>query len=168
MEPLRTDPMLVSILSKATHPVMGIVYGIIVTVMIQSSSVVVGLVIVLVSQGTISLEAAIPIVIGANIGTTSTALVVSLKFNSISKLVALSASTFNLIGVIITYPFFGLLCSIAKDFTSDPSMQVAFAFTISNTYVSIFFLIFLKPTLTLLEKHPWYQESKEETEILGI
>src|SRR5690606_42151487 len=68
------------------------------SVIIQSSSVVVGLVIVLLSQGTIGIDVAIPIVIGANIGTTSTALLVSLKFSSLSKLVALAASAFNIIG----------------------------------------------------------------------
>lgn len=77
MEPLRNDPLLVEILSKASNPLLGILYGIVITVIIQSSSVVVGLVIVLISQGVITLDSAIPIVVGANIGTTSTALLVT-------------------------------------------------------------------------------------------
>src|SRR5690606_40099536 len=76
MEPIKNDPLLVDILSKASNPLLGIIYGIIITITIQSSSVVVGLAIVLLSQGTIDIEVAIPIVIGANIGTTSTALLV--------------------------------------------------------------------------------------------
>lgn len=158
MEPIKSDPILIEILSKAQHPLMGILYGIVITVIIQSSSVVVGLVIVLISQGVLTLETAIPIVVGANIGTTSTALLVSLSLQPMSKLVAISASTFNLLGVIITYPLFGLLASMAKKFTDNPSMQVATAFTISNMYVSVFFLIFLKPTIALLKKHRWYKE----------
>src|SRR5690606_11871818 len=63
MEPIKGDPYLVEILSKASNPLLGIVYGIIITVIIQSSSVVVGLVIVLLSQGTIDIDVAIPIVI---------------------------------------------------------------------------------------------------------
>ncbi|HUH25755.1 MAG TPA: Na/Pi symporter, partial [Flavobacterium sp.] len=82
MEPLKNDPLLIQILSKASNPLLGILYGIIITVIIQSSSVVVGLVIVLLSQGTIDIHSAIPIVIGANIGTTSTALLISLKLSS--------------------------------------------------------------------------------------
>lgn len=164
MEPIKTDPILLEILQKAQHPLMGILYGIIITVIIQSSSVVVGLVIVLMAQGALSLETAIPIVVGANIGTTSTALLVSLQLKPMSKLVAMSASTFNLVGVIITYPFFGYLADVARNLTDVPSMQVAAAFTISNTYVSVFFLIFLRPTIKLLEKHKWYEQSMLQPE----
>ncbi|HLW63334.1 MAG TPA: Na/Pi symporter [Flavobacterium sp.] len=158
MEPIKNDPFLVEILSKASNPLLGIVYGIIITVVIQSSSVVVGLVIVLLSQGTISIESAIPIVIGANVGTTSTALLVSLKFTSMAKLVALAASAFNVIGVMIIFPFFGLLERIAVNFSDQPAMQVAIAFTISNAFTSLLFLLLINPTIRLLEKHPWYQE----------
>jgi phosphate:Na+ symporter len=158
MAPLRTDPMLIELLTKAQHPIMGILYGIVITVIIQSSSVVVGLVVVLMGQGILTLDAAIPIVVGANIGTTSTALLVSLRLAPMAKLVAMSASTFNLLGVLITYPFFGYLSSFAKSFTTDPALQVAAAFTISNTYVSVFFLLILKPVMALLKKHYWYKE----------
>lgn len=158
MEPLKNDPLLIEILSKASNPLLGIVYGIIITIIIQSSSVVVGLVIVLLSQGTIDIQSAIPIVIGANIGTTSTALLISLKLSSMSKLVALSASTFNLIGVAIMLPFFGLLEQIATSFSTEPSLQVAIAFTISNTFTSVFFLLLINPTIRILKKHRWYKE----------
>lgn len=156
MEPLKNDPLLVEVLSKASNPLLGILYGVIITIIIQSSSVVVGLVIVLLSQGTIDIQSAIPIVIGANIGTTSTALLISLKFSNLSKLVALAASAFNVIGVFIMFPFFGLLEQIAINFSDQPAMQVAIAFTISNTFTSLFFLLFINPTVRLLQKHPWY------------
>lgn len=159
MEPIKNDPYLVEILSKASNPFMGIIYGIIVTVIVQSSSVVVGLVIVLLSQGTINIDIAIPIVIGANIGTTSTALIVSLKLAPISKLVAWAASVFNIIGVILIFPFFGLLKSVAVSFSSEPALQVALAFTISNAFTSFFFLLFINPTIRRLQKHKWYKLS---------
>lgn len=160
MEPIKNDPFLVDILSKASNPILGILYGIIITVIIQSSSVVVGLVIVLLSQGTIPIDVAIPIVIGANIGTTSTALMVSLKFSSLSRLVAAAASGFNIVGVIIMFPFFELLQQLAVSFSDVPALQVAMAFTISNTFTSVLFLIFLNPTLRWLRNHTWYKESK--------
>lgn len=161
MEPIKNDPLLVEILAKASNPLMGIVYGIVITVIIQSSSVVVGLVVVLISQGTIGIDMAIPIVVGANIGTTSTALLISTKFSSMSKLVALSASLFNIIGVMIIFPFFDLLSSLARSFSHEGALQVAFAFTISNTFTSIFFLLFLNPTIRLLQKHKWYKEAMQ-------
>lgn len=159
MEPLRNDPLLIEILSKASNPLLGILYGIIITVIIQSSSVVVGLVIVLISQGVITLDSAIPIVVGANIGTTSTALLVSFKLSPLSRLTALSASAFNFIGVLLIFPFLNILERFVESVASNPTVQVALAFTISNTLTSVFFLIFLSPTVKLLKKHKWYKEA---------
>lgn len=158
MEPLRNDPILVEVLSKASNPLLGILYGIIITIIIQSSSVVVGLVIVLISQGIVTLDAAIPIVVGANIGTTSTALLVSLKLSPLSRLTALSASTFNLVGVLLLFPFFGVLERFVESISPNPTVQVALAFTISNSLTSVFFLILLNPTLKLLQQHKWYKQ----------
>lgn len=168
MEPIKSDPLLVQILSKASNPLLGIVYGIIITIIIQSSSVVVGLVIVLITQGVITLDAAIPIVVGANIGTTSTALLVSLKMSSLSKLTALAASSFNVIGVLLLLPFFRLLEHWVTQAIDEPAMQVALAFTIANTFTSVFFLIFLNPTIRLLQKHRWYKayEHSKKTQTL--
>lgn len=162
MEPIKNDPLLIEILAKASNPFLGILYGLTITVLIQSSSVVVGLVIVLISQGVISLDAAIPIVVGANVGTTSTALLISLKLLPLSKLTALAASTFNLIGVILLFPFFTHLENYVSSVSSTPSIQVALAFTISNTLTSIFFLLFLNPTVRILQKHRWYKEAMAE------
>lgn len=159
MEPLRNNPMLIEILSKASNPFLGILYGIVITVIIQSSSVVVGLVIILISQGIITLESAIPIVVGANVGTTSTALLVSFKLSPLSRLTALSASTFNLVGVLLLLPFLGILEWFVESVTLNPTIRVALAFTVSNTLTSVFFLIFLNPTMRLLQKHKWYKES---------
>lgn len=161
MEPLRNDPQLIEILSKASNPFLGILYGIVITVIIQSSSVVVGLVIVLITQGVITLDSAIPIVVGANVGTTSTALLVSLKLSPLSRLTALSASTFNLVGVLLLLPVLGLLGRFVESVTNNLAVQVALAFTISNTITSLFFLIFLNPTIKLLQKHRWYKEVHE-------
>jgi phosphate:Na+ symporter len=162
MQPIRNDPMLIDILSKASNPFLGVIYGIVITIIIQSSSVVVGLVIVLISQGVISLDAAIPIVVGANVGTTSTALLVSLKLSPVARLTAFSSSMFNVVGMILIFPFFGLLTHVAQNFTDVPALQVAFAFTLSNTFTSVLFLTFLKPTIKLLQHHRWYKQAVVE------
>jgi len=164
MEPIKNNPMLLDVMEKATNPILGIIYGIIITIVVQSSSVVVGLVIVLISQGVIGLDAAIAIVIGANIGTTSTALIVSLKLSPMAKLVAMCATGFNVIGVFIMFPFFGTLETFARYLTAIPTMQVAVAFTASSTFTSVFFLIFFKPTLKVLQKTNWYKQAMVDIE----
>src|SRR5690606_16068407 len=103
-------------------------------------------------------DSAIPIVVGANIGTTSTALLVSFKLSPLSRLTALSASTFNLIGVLLLLPFLGALERFVESVTSNPTVQGALAFTISNTLTSVFFLIILNPTVVLLKKHSCHKD----------
>jgi len=163
MEPIKNDPLLIKILAQATNPFLGIIYGLVVTIVIQSSSVVIGLVIVLISQGVLTLDAAIPIVVGANIGTTSTALLVSMKLSAISKLTAFAGSMFNVVGVILIFPFFGMLYDFAQSVTDVPALQVATAYTISNGFTSLFFLVFLKPTMNLLKRHKWYKQAVSES-----
>src|SRR5690606_19791916 len=82
---------------------------------------------------------------------------VSLKFSSLSKLVAWSASAFNIVGVIIMLPFFGVLKNIALSFSDIPALQVAMAFTVSNTFTSLFFLLLINPTIRRLQKHKCYR-----------
>ncbi len=159
MEPIKSNPLLIDVLSKANFPLLGILYGMIVTIIIQSSSVVVGLVVVLVQQGVMGLDSAIPIIVGANVGTTSTALFVSLKMNSISKLVAFSASMFNLVGMFLILPFFGVLEQLSVAATDEIAFQVAIAYTICNSFTSVFFMVLLNPTIRLLKKTRWYKES---------
>ena len=69
MKPLRTDPTFNSILTSFENPFLGIMAGAIFTALVQSSSATTGIVITLASGGSITLEAGIPLIFGANIGT---------------------------------------------------------------------------------------------------
>ena len=157
IQPIKDNPELVSILMQAKNPFLGILYGIIITALVQSSSVVSGLVIILISQGILTLDAAIPIIIGANIGTTSTAFIASLKLSSTAKLTALSNFLFNFSGVILVFPFMKLLESAALYLSDTPTIQVAYAHLIFNLIVAVFFLMLLNPIHNLLIKHSWYK-----------
>lgn len=157
IEPLKNNPQLVTILMQAQNPFLGVLYGIVITAMVQSSSVVSGLTIILISQGILTLDAAIPIIIGANIGTTSTALIASMKLSSTAKLTALSNFFFNLSGVVLVFPFMKLLESAALYLSDTPTIQVAYAHLIFNLVIAVFFLILLKPIYKLLIKHKWYK-----------
>lgn len=157
IEPLKNNPQLVTILMQAQNPFLGVLYGIVITAMVQSSSVVSGLTIILISQGILTLDAAIPIIIGANIGTTSTALIASMKLSSTAKLTALSNFFFNLSGVVLVFPFMKLLESAALYLSYTPTIQVAYAHLIFNLVIAVFFLILLKPIYKLLIKHKWYK-----------
>ncbi|MGD1892796.1 MAG: Na/Pi symporter [Cyclobacteriaceae bacterium] len=76
---LRED-LTASVLSVTLNPFIGLFIGLLLTAVIQSSSISTSIIVALVGSGTISLSAAVPIVMGANVGTTLTSTVVSLSF----------------------------------------------------------------------------------------
>ena len=78
---------------------MGILAGAAFTALIQSSSATTGIVITLASGGSITLEAGIPLILGANVGTCVTALLAGLNASREAKRVAIAHVTFNLLGV---------------------------------------------------------------------
>jgi len=101
MGPLKTHPMLADYLSSQTNVYLAVVAGAIVTAIIQSSSVTTGLAIILLSQNLLAIPVAIGIVLGANIGTTFTGLVVSIGLSKPAQKVALANLFFNVTGVVL-------------------------------------------------------------------
>ena len=84
LKPLAQNAVFAELLSRSSSPLMGVLAGALVTALVQSSSITTGLCILLVQQNLLSATAAIPIVIGANIGTTATALVASIKMHVVT------------------------------------------------------------------------------------
>lgn len=156
VEPLKTDPTVQALLMQATVPLLGILYGIIVTVVVQSSSVVIGLCIVLVSQGIMTIDAAVPIVIGANVGTTSTAMLVSLKMSNNSRLSAMANFGFNFTAMLLVFPLIGWFIGLLTRLSAEPPIQIAAATTLFSAFTSLLFLILLHPVHRLLTRHRWY------------
>ncbi|MBE6810918.1 MAG: Na/Pi cotransporter family protein [Ruminococcaceae bacterium] len=93
--------MFQNVFSVIDFPLLLILVGVIFTALIQSSSAATGVVITMVGTGVLSLDAALFIVLGANIGTCVTALLASVGANANSKRVALIHFTFNVIGTVI-------------------------------------------------------------------
>ena len=90
--------------SFSNNPILGVLVGMIVTMLLQSSSATIAIVQVLAFSGVISFPAAIPLMLGDNIGTTITAELASMGTNVAAKRVARSHTLFNIIGV--TYMLF--------------------------------------------------------------
>ena len=142
MKPLRSNQTFNDILIGLENPLMGILAGAAFTALIQSSSATTGIVITLASGGSITLEAGIPLIFGANVGTCVTALLAGLNASREAKRVAIAHVTFNLIGV-------GLFCfwiPTFADFISQTSdnipRQIANAHTIFNILATLVFIPF--------------------------
>ncbi len=124
------------ILQATKNPFISLFIGLLVTALIQSSSTVTASVVAIVASGNLTLQQAVPIVLGANIGTTLTSTLVSLSYlmNKKEFRRALSAGIshdiFNILSVILLFPleiYFGFLSKIAAHiadwFASDNSFE---------------------------------------------
>jgi Na/Pi-cotransporter len=144
LKPLAQNPVFTEVLSRSSTPLMGTVAGMLITAIIQSSSITTGLCILLVQQNLMPATAAIPIVIGSNIGTTATALVASLKMQKTARHVALANLCFNTFGVLLFLPFLGRFAVTVVDRAGDPGMAVAWAQLIFNTVMVLTVLLLLQ------------------------
>ncbi len=151
------ERMFTSIFAKIDFPLLLILVGVIFTALIQSSSASTGVVITMVGTGVLSLDLALFIILGANIGTCVTALLASVGANANSKRVALIHFTFNIIGTVLfaaliwifREPAVELLVSIFPG--SDPmslQMRVSVFHVIFNVTTTAVLLPFTKHLVT--------------------
>ncbi len=146
------ETMFQSIFSVIDFPLLLIFVGAVFTALIQSSSAATGVVIAMVGTGILSLDLALFIVLGANIGTCVTALLASVGANANSKRVALIHFTFNVLGTaiftaivwIFKEPMINFIVSLFPG--SDPmslQMRVSAFHVIFNVTTTVFLLPFV-------------------------
>ncbi len=98
----RTEVVFNNIIQKAG--IIGIIIGTLFTMLIQSSSITTSILVPLAGAGIITLHTVLPIVLGANIGTTITALLAALASNKLGLTIAFVHLFFNLFGTLLFYP----------------------------------------------------------------
>lgn len=144
LKPLAQNPVFVEVLRRSSTPLMGVLAGVVITAIVQSSSITTGLCILLVQQNIMAAWAAIPIVIGANIGTTATALIASIKMQKTARRVATANLCFNAFGVLLFLPFLGRFAAWVVGFAGNPGMAVAWAQLIFNAVMTVAVLVLLR------------------------
>ncbi len=107
--PLRDIPSFTRLFTAFQNPMMGLIAGAVLTAIIQSSSASVGILQALCATGTIPYAAAIPIILGQNIGTCITALLSSIGASTNGRRAAFIHLYFNLIGTALFLPVVYLL-----------------------------------------------------------
>ncbi|GIN22484.1 MAG TPA: Na/Pi cotransporter family protein [Bacillus bacterium] len=158
MKPLRGAQFFTDLtVSLSDHPLLGVLVGVLFTVIVQSSSASIALLQTLFDQGTITLQAALPILFGDNIGTTITAILASIGASVAAKRAALTHVMFNVIGTILVLilfiPFTHLVEYMQATFALNPKMTIAFAhgtFNVSNTIIQFPFIAVLAWIVTKL------------------
>ena len=103
MAGMREEPQIVNMIGSLHNPLMATLVGLLLTTVIQSSSVTVSIVLLLANQDLLSLSIALYIILGCNIGACTTALLASLSGKKDAKRAALIHFWFNVIGTVILY-----------------------------------------------------------------
>jgi len=155
--PLRDYPPFIELLREMDHPLYGILLSALFTAVVQSSSATTGVIIMLGSQGLISLEQGIALVFGANIGTCVTALLAAIGNSRDALRTALVHITFNTLGVIVWYPFVDQFAELIRQLSpqapelqgtlrlaAETPRQIANAHTLFNVGNTILFLGFTR------------------------
>ena len=173
MKPLRTFQPFIDLLKGLENPVLGLLVGTLFTALVQSSSAFTGIVIVLAQQGLLSLEAGIPLVMGANIGTCITAGLASIGTSREAKRVAIAHVMFKVGGVLLFIFWIPTFADIIRSISptsvgldgmdklaSETPRQIANAHTIFNVSLALFFLPFTTMFANLIMKI--YPEREQE------
>ena len=151
MKPLANEPWFMELFTKFSNPLFGVVAGAVLTALLQSSSAAVGVLQVLSATGAVSFSAAVPIIMGQNIGTTTTAVISAAGANKNARRTAFVHLYFNLIGtVIFLLGFYGLNAVFHFSFFDQPANT--FGIAIVHTIFNIVTTAVLLPFSRVLER----------------
>jgi len=126
----------------ASNPTMGVLAGAALSAGMASSAATIGVLLSLAHQGLLPLAGAIPVVLGANIGTCTAALAASMRSTSDARRVAVAHIAFKVLGVALVFPFIDPLTALVAETARETARQIANAHTLFNVAISALFLPF--------------------------
>jgi phosphate:Na+ symporter len=142
------------------HPIVSLGFSAVITALLHSSAAMIGLILSIAQSGNIALGIAIPMVLGANVGTCFTALLGSLEGNTEAKRVAWAHLFFKIGGVLLIYPLLDPFTNLVELTSGDICHQIANAHSIFNIGISFAFLPFLGIGARHLER--WIPAKEED------
>ncbi|MCL2740197.1 MAG: Na/Pi cotransporter family protein [Oscillospiraceae bacterium] len=173
MSPLKDSTEFVSLIQQAQIPIIGLLAGILLTAVLQSSSAVTGILVAMALAGVLDLRTGVFILFGTNVGTCLTAIIASLGGTKAAKRTAIVHLLFNVIGasiftiiVLLPFDFVGLLERIIKDDAAKQIAALHMLFSVTTTLVLLPFangLIWLARKIIRGEDKP-----REEARLLYI
>ncbi len=152
LAPLSETELFAAMLQSASlYPLSGIVAGAVATALLQSSSAVVGMTLLLAQSGKLTLAAGISLIIGADVGTCITSLLAGLGTGICARRAALAHLLFNVFSVLLILPVFDMFVNAAASMSSVLPRQLANAHTTYNGCGAILMLLLLSPFQRLVE-----------------
>jgi len=134
------------------EPYLVFVLSALFSALVHSSAATIGVVIALSFQTTIGLEHAIPVILGANLGTSTTALIASIRGNRDARMFAFGNFLFKLATVIIFLPFINLWSILFQRTATAVPRQIANSYTFINIGLAVIFLPLINPVGKLIKK----------------
>lgn len=171
VEPLAEVPEFGQILVKFANPVAGVLAGMIITAVIQSSSASVGILQALCATGNVTYGLAIPIIMGQNIGTCITAIMSAIGANKNAKRAAAIHLYFNLIGTVVCLIlFYGINVFVHFDFLTDAigPANIAIIHSVFNIFTTVLLLPFGNQLVKLAQLTVGNHEEKEVSDEMQI
>ena len=163
VEPLKDVPQFTHILTMFSNPILGMLAGLILTAIIQSSSASVGILQALCSTGAVNFGCAIPIIMGQNIGTCVTAIISSIGASKNAKRTALVHLYFNIIGTaLFMIVFYAINAFVHFDFLGDAATPAGIA--VVHSIFNVAATIVLLPFGKVLEKLAYMSIKEDHTE----
>jgi len=152
-EPVTQNPLLHELLiGFSNDPLAGIIISALLTALFQSSAATLAIAITAAHTGLLTLDAAMPIVLGANIGSCVSAVVSSIGATVEARRVGVAHVFFKVTGVLIVIPVLGVFTHLVGLTSDDPGRQVALAHTFFNVALAAIFLPFTRPLTALVER----------------
>jgi phosphate:Na+ symporter len=149
--PLRESPYFMSMMETfGNNPLLGVLIGALFTAAVQSSSASTGLIIAMTMQNILSLNAAVALILGTNIGTCITAVLASIGASLAAKRAAVAHITFNVCGVLVALLLFRPFVELVAETGADITRQTANAHTIFNVMNTLVVLPFFKYFVALV------------------
>ena len=154
MKPIASSPLFKEfIIAIGNNWALGLLAGLAMTAVLQSSSATTGIIVALATTGSITMKVALPVIFGCNIGTCVTALLSSIGTNKTARKAALIHLIFNITGTLIFIPLMGILITIVETISpGDVKRQIANAHTIFNITNTIIMIPLIKILIDIVNK----------------
>ncbi|MDX9744975.1 MAG: Na/Pi cotransporter family protein [Syntrophales bacterium] len=150
-EPLRNNDFFLRFFRESITPLVGFVIGAVFTALVQASAIPISMLVILAQQDLMTLQTALPIVLGANVGNTVAAMMASTIAGISGKRTALSQFLFKLIGALAcmaTLPWFQAFLNALP---VNVPQQIVFGHLLFNLSIALVFIFFLKPFARFVE-----------------
>jgi phosphate:Na+ symporter len=148
---LQDHPFIKDWLLNTHNPYLGLLIGAVLTALLQSSSVMTGLIIIFSAQGLLNFDLAVPLLIGSNVGTTITAIFASFNLGVDARRAAAANLLINFAGLVLFTPFLIPFTKLMQSSAENLGQQVANAHLAFNLTIVVVLLPFSSKLAQIVE-----------------